>query len=118
MTDKQKSLPPGYALVESVLREGKENSKTSKQIIRELGWQSKDHRTVLHIMEQLITKYGYLIGSSRKGQHKGYYLIETEEEYKETMRTYNAQIQAMLNRHRKLQENYLKKDQLELEGVR
>lgn len=108
----KKDLPHGYALVASVLKEGKENSLTSKEIIKILGWKDNDQRNVFHIVEQLIKKHGYVIGSSRKGDNKGYYLISNDDEYIETMRTYNAQIQSMLNRYRKLQENYIKRDQL------
>lgn len=106
-----KEIPPGYLTLASVLLEGKDNAKTSTQIIKDLGWDDNDKRNVFHIVEQLIKKHGYLIGSSRKGTNKGYYLIATEDEYVETMRTYNAQIQSMLERHRKLQENYLRREQ-------
>jgi hypothetical protein len=115
--DIKKDLPPGYTLLASVLREGKQNSLTTTEIIKALGWNSNDKRNVMHIVEQLITKHGFIIGSSRRGKHKGYYLIATEEEYRETMQTYSAQINSMLKRHKKLQENYIKKDQLCLEVV-
>lgn len=104
----KKALPRNYALVASVLREGKENSITTTDIMRFTG--IKDKRSIHEIIEQLILKYGFVIGSSRKGKYKGYYLISNKEELKETLYTYNAQIQSMINRHQKLQENYSKKD--------
>jgi hypothetical protein len=113
MSYENKNIPLTYQTLASVLREGKENCKTSKEIIKALGWNSNDSRRIFHIVEELITKYGYLIGSSRKGEHRGYYIISNFDEYLETMKTYNSQIQSMLNRHRKLQENYAKKDQLQ-----
>lgn len=113
MSGLNKNIPPAYLTLASVLCEGKENSKTSKEIIKALGWNSNDSRNVFHIVQELITKYGYLIGSSRKGEHRGYYIISNDDEFTETMKTYNAQIQSMLNRHRKLQESYLKRDQLQ-----
>lgn len=108
----EKEIPFNYELVASLLKEGKDNAITSKQIIKQLGWKGNDQRNVFHIVEQLIKNHGYLIGSSRKGEYKGYYLISNDDEYMETMRTYNSQIQSMLNRHRKLQESYLKRDQI------
>lgn len=106
MSNISTTIPPGYARLLSVLIPGKENAKTSEDIVLAMGWSQHDKRQVFHIIEVLIKKYGCLIGSSRKGENKGYYLIETHEEYVETMQTYNAQIQSMLDRHRKLQENY------------
>lgn len=104
----KKALPRNYALVASVLREGKENSITATDIMRFTG--IKDKRSIHEIIEQLILKYGFVIGSSRKGEYKGYYLISNKEELKETLYTYNAQIQSMIKRHQKLRENYAKKD--------
>lgn len=74
----------------------------------------KDMRQVREIIEQLINKYGYCIGSSRKGKAKGYYIISDKDELEATLRTYNAQIMSMLKRHRNLQQNWANKDQLDL----
>jgi hypothetical protein len=101
----KKEIPPGYQRLVDVLLEGKENAKTTTEIIKAMGIKDNDKRNVMHIVEQLVTKYGYLIGSSRRG-HKGYYIISNDDEYRETLHTYNSQIQSMLNRHRKLQNGY------------
>lgn len=109
----KKDLPHNYALLVSVLREGKENCLTSKEIIRRLGWKDNEQRNVFHIVEQLVNKYGYLIGASRKGHKRGYYLIANDDEFFETAKTYNKQIQSMLNRLKNLQKNYAEQQQYE-----
>lgn len=104
---KQKDvLPYNYAIVASVLREGKDNAITTKDIMNFTG--IKDKRSIHEIIERLVVKYGYCIGSSRSGFKKGYYLISNKDELKDTLRTYNAQIQSMLKRHKALQENFVK----------
>lgn len=107
------SLPFLYETLASVLREGKSNAIETKHIQSITG--IKDVRQVREIIEQLINKYGYCIGSSRQGKKKGYYLITDKSELEETLRSYNAQIMSMLKRHRSLQKNFADKDQLELE---
>lgn len=114
MDSVKNELPKGYQRLVEVLGEGKENSKTTKQIIKEMNMPGNDVRNVRHIVEQLIKKHGYLIGSSRKG-NKGYYLITSHDEFKETIQTYNSQVQSMLDRLRKLQDNYIKRDQLDFD---
>lgn len=114
---KKKSLPESYALVAGVLREGRDNAITTRDIMRFTG--IKDKRAIHEIIEQLVVRYGYCIGSSRNGYKKGYYLISNKDELKDTLRTYNAQIQSMLKRYRKLHENFSKMESREdkrLEG--
>lgn len=88
---KEKELPYAYALVAGVLREGKDNSLTSKEIIKLLGWKGNDKRNLLRIIKELINKHGYVIGASRTGQQRGYYLMITDEELSDSLRPYNAQ---------------------------
>lgn len=103
---KKNNLPHKYKLVASVLREGKGKSITTNDIMKFTGIKNK--RDVHEIIEQLVVKYGYVIGSSRKGHRRGYYLISNNDELKETLYTYNRQIQSMLNRYKALQLNYNK----------
>lgn len=105
-TKTKKSLPHKYRLVADVLGEGKQSAKTTKNIMQATGLKSK--RDVMEIIERLIIKYGYIIGSSRQGEHKGYYLIQNKSELKETLFTFNNQIQSMLKRYKALQANYNK----------
>lgn len=110
MTTK-KDLPYNYALFAAVLKEGKENSLTISEIIQRLGWKENDRRNIYHIVNRLIVEYGYLIGSSRNGVNRGYYLISNHDEYKETIRVAEKQAQSELNKIKKLQENYMQQIQ-------
>lgn len=105
---RKKDLPLNYALVASVLREGKENSLTSTQIIQRLGWSDNSRRNVFHIINRLIEEHGYLIGSSRKGEHKGFFLISNHDEFMETVRTGTKQAHSELRKINKLKENYIR----------
>lgn len=107
----KKDLPLAHELVAGVLREGKDNSLTSKEIIKLLGWNGNERRSLFHIIQELINEYDYIIGTSRSGVHRGYYLITNSDELVDTLRPYNAQIMAMLKRYKKLNENYAKRDQ-------
>lgn len=109
MSGHKKDLPHNYALVVSVLREGKENAITSKEIIKRLGWKNHGQRNVFNIIKGLIEEYGYLIGSSRKGESRGYYLISNFAEFEETVIVAEKQANSELRKIRKLRENYSKK---------
>ena len=103
-----KNLPATYKALAGVLREGKAEAITSSDILRLTGL--KDKRQVSEIIEQLVVRHGHVIGSNRTGDHKGYYYISDKTELLETLETYNNQIQSMLKRHIKLQENYIKRE--------
>lgn len=103
--EETESLPETYLAVVGVLREGKAEAITSTDILRLTGL--KDQRNIYEIIEQLIIQHGYAIGASRTGEHKGYYLISNQKELRESLHSYNEQIQSMLKRHKKLRENYL-----------
>lgn len=103
------SLPFRYKTLASLLRGGSQNAITSTDIMKLSGIDSK--RDVMEIIEQLIMKYGYCIGTSRRGPNKGYYLITDPDELSKTLRTYNAQIQSMMDRYKKLQQNYNQKSE-------
>lgn len=113
VSEQKKYLPAMYAAVAGVLREGKAEAVTSKDIVMLTGASSK--RDVMEIIEQLVVKHGYVIGSSRRGEHRGYYLISNASELQETLHTYNEQIQSMMKRHKKLNENYIASKQFEME---
>lgn len=101
-----KSLPEKYKAVVGVLREGRENATTTSTIMMLTGIKGK--RDVYEIIEQLILKHGYVIGASRTGEHRGYFLITNHKEYTDTMNTRSAHIKSMIKRHKKMGENYFK----------
>lgn len=101
----KKSLPPNHKAVASILREGKENATLMSDIMSITG--IKDSRQMYQIIEDLIIKYGYCIAGNKSGKFKGYYLIINKTELQETLRTMNATIQSMLNRHKQLEKNFI-----------
>ena len=107
--EKINSLPVKYKVVADLLREGQAKAITSTDIMKLAGIDSK--RDVMEIIEQLINKYGRVIGASRNGEFRGYYLIASDAELKDALHSYNEQIQSMLKRHKKLIENYIENGQ-------
>jgi hypothetical protein len=105
--ENKKILPRNFSLVAAMLKEGKENAITTKEIIKRLGWKGNDQRNVFHIINRLIEEHGYLIGSSRKGESRGYYLISNIAELDETVKVAEKQANSELRKIRKLRENYL-----------
>lgn len=105
MEIEKNTLPENYKAVAACLRKGKAEAITSNDIVRLTPVTTK--RDVYEIIEQLVIRHGYVIGASRTGEHKGYYIIETQSELAESLHSYNEQIQSMLRRHKKLRENYL-----------
>lgn len=104
-------LPDTHKTVLAVLRKGMAQAITTADIQRLTGF--KDRRIIYEIIEQLVVKYGCVIGASRTGEFKGYYLISSQKELQDSLYSYNVQIQSMLKRHQKLRENYI--NQLEME---
>lgn len=98
------ALPYSYQQVVSVLGHGKHKAITNQQIGRLTG--IKDKRSIYQIVEDLIIDYGYAIGASRNGQHKGYYLIQSKQELNESLFSFNNQIKSMEKRYASLRINY------------
>lgn len=97
-------LPHNYQQVVSVLGYGKYKAITNQRIRQITGIQ--DSRSIYQIIEDLINNYGYVIGASRQGKFKGYYLIENEQELKESLFSFNNQIASMQKRLASLQLNF------------
>ncbi|MCI0764785.1 hypothetical protein [Bacillus sp. TL12] len=66
----------------SLIRQGKENAITVKDIISVIGGNDEEIRA---IVRRLIEKHGYLIGSSNHIGRSGYYCPETNEEKEEAV---------------------------------
>lgn len=104
MKNNIKELPHNYQQVISVLGIGKHKAITNERIRRITGIQ--DSRSIYQIIEDLINSYGYVIGASRHGEFKGYYLIENKQELKETLFSFTNQITSMTKRKASLQLNF------------
>ena len=101
--NKVQEMPPRYKQLLSVLRPGAEQALSSSEIRQLTGISRRD---ASEITAALIKDYGLLIGASRTPPLYGYYLIETEDELKNTLRALNNEMQGILNRHQALQTNF------------
>ncbi|MBM7581075.1 hypothetical protein [Jeotgalibacillus terrae] len=72
-----KELPLDHRRVVDFLREGKENTTTSKYIAQLTGFTTVRVRSIIR---DLIVKYGYVIGASNEVDSQGYYIPVTAEE--------------------------------------
>lgn len=95
-------MPQKYQELLSILRPGAEQALSSTEIKQLIGI---DRRDTGAITAELVTKYGYLIGASRKAPF-GYYIIENEDDLKTTLRALNNEAQGILERHKALYTNY------------
>ncbi|MGN7192848.1 hypothetical protein ACTHS9_01605 [Bacillus mycoides] len=82
MNNKRITLTERENQVLLLIRQGKENAITVKDIISVIGGNDEEIRA---IVRRLIEKYGYLIGSSNRIGRSGYYRPETNEEKEEAI---------------------------------
>lgn len=102
----QKDLPEKYKVLADSIRVGKENAilLDDLMIIADI----QDKRSAYQIIEELIVKHGYVIGASKRGVHKGYYIPADEKEFKEVLHTFRSAITSMERRHKSLIKNFEK----------
>ena len=99
-----KSLPEKYRIVAESIRVGKRNATLLSDIM--MIADIKDRRQAYIIIEDLINKYGYVIGASKKGKHRGYYIPANEKEFKEVAEHFKLSVDSMNNRYMNLLKNY------------
>jgi len=102
--DKIKCLPEKHKVVADCIQIGKENATLLSDIM--IIADINDRRQAHIIIEQLINDYGYVIGASRKGEHKGYYIPANDREFKEITDTFKATVDSMKTRYKNLIRNY------------
>jgi len=100
----RKKLPEKYRIVADSIRVGKQNAilLSDIMIIADI----QDRRNGYLIIEELINKHGYVIGASKKGVHRGYYIPADEREFQEVARTFKQSVDSMHKRYRSLLDNY------------
>lgn len=101
---KEKYLPEKYKVLADSIRVGKENAILLDDLMIIAGIQEK--RSAYQIIEDLINHYGYVIGASKTGVHKGYYIPANEKEFNEMAHTFENSINSMTRRHRNLLINF------------
>lgn len=82
MDNRKTTLTERENKVLSLIRQGKENAITVKDIISVIGGNDEEIRA---IVRRLIEKHGYLIGSSNHIGRSGYYRPKTNEEKEEAV---------------------------------
>lgn len=104
--EKSKNLPEPHKTVASLIRVGKVNATLLSDImsIAEI----EDRRTAYKVIEDLINKHGYVIGASKSGEFKGYYIPANEAEFQEVVYSFKRTINSMKARYENLKNNYEK----------
>ncbi|MDR4914112.1 hypothetical protein RGU76_03055 [Bacillus pseudomycoides] len=82
MDNRKTTLTERENKILSLIRHGKENAITVKEIISLIGGTDEEIRA---IVRRLIEKHGYLVGSSNRIGRSGYYRPETIEEKAEAV---------------------------------
>jgi len=101
-----KNLPEKYRIVAESIRVGKRNATLLSDIM--ILADIKDKRQAYLIIEELINKYGYVIGASKTGKYKGYYIPANEREFKEVAEQFKRSVDSMKKRYQNLLDNYNK----------
>jgi len=100
------NLPEKYKTVAGLIRVGKENATLLSDIMSLADIQ--DRRQAYQIIEDLINKYGYVIGASKSGKYKGYYIPGNDKEFQEVATQFKQSITSMNKRYTNLLINYSK----------
>lgn len=94
---------------------GRENAIPISYLMERLAINKNERRKVNYIINDLIFTYGYPLGTSSEQGTKGIFLIEDEDDLSLACHTLNSRAMGALKRHKKLIENYNKRNQLQLD---
>jgi hypothetical protein len=95
--------------------EGRDNAEPLKYIADKLAIRKEDTRKVYSIVNELIHRYGYCIGGSSDENTKGVFMIKDEDDLKIACKTLNTRAVSLLERSRKVVENFNLQEQEELQ---
>lgn len=101
-----KLLPELHSRVLAAIPLGRANAIPTTHLMDKLAINRDMKRQVHAVIESLVMDYGQPIGTSSKSETKGIYVIQDEDDLKLAMHTLNSRAQQILNRHRKLIENF------------
>lgn len=99
-------LPEKYKVVADSIRVGKENATLLSDIM--ILTDIRDRRQAHQIIESLINEFGYVIGASKSGKYKGYYIPANEREFQEVADHFKSVVDSMNKRYQNLLNNYNK----------
>jgi hypothetical protein len=104
-------LPEFHARILAAIPTGQDSAITISYLIDKMGLTVDSRRSVNQVLSDLIFKYEYPIGTSSDTSTRGVFLIEDEADLRLAARTLNSRAMKVLSRHKKIIENFNKKDQ-------
>ena len=98
--EKVQELPEEHRQVLNVVINAPNKYITKEKILNQLGYEktSSKERWVRQIISELTTIYGYPIGCSYSREHRGYYMISTEEEKLQAIQSLTRLIDGSIKR--------------------
>jgi len=102
--ENKNTLPVKHQIVGNLIRKGKENATLLSDIM--IVADIQDRRNAYQIIEDLVVKHGYVIGGSKSGEFKGYYIPANDKEFNEIAHTFKNTIGSMNKRYTSLLSNY------------
>jgi len=106
-TQKTKAFPSlKHRIVAESIRTGKHNATLLSDIM--IIADIEDKRQAYTIIEELINDYGYVIGASKSGKYRGYYIPASRREFVEVASQFKQSINSMNKRYENLLNNYKK----------
>nr|WP_101766739.1 pathogenicity island protein [Staphylococcus aureus] len=98
------SLPTEHLQVFNVIKNTSNKYITKTKILNQLGYEynSSNERWLRRVINSLVYDYGYPIGCSYKPSERGYYIITTEQEKKQAMRSIKKLADGSMKRYEAL----------------
>ncbi|MED4456174.1 hypothetical protein [Metabacillus fastidiosus] len=104
--ERPEGMPYLHWRVLEAIPQGKENSIPIAYLMEKLAISQLDRRKVNNIINDLINDYDYAIGTSSQKDSRGIFLIEDERDLNLAAHTLNGRAMAILNRQKKISENF------------
>jgi len=102
---KPQEMPFLHKLVFDSIPKGRNNSIPISFLAERLGLTSK-RRQINSIINDLIFKYNKPVGTSSDDETKGIFIIQDHADLKLAARTLNSRMNSLMERHKKLLDNY------------
>jgi hypothetical protein len=112
---KPEELPELHWRVLGAIPNGQENSIAISYLMENLRISQSNRRHINTVINDLIFKFGYPIGTSSERGTKGIFFIDNEDDLSLACRTMNSRAMASLKRHKQIIQNFNNLSQLELE---
>lgn len=102
--EKTYNLPNEHRQVLNVIRNTSNKYITKTKLLNQLGYEynSSNERWLRRVINSLVYDYGYPIGCSYKPSERGYYIIMTEQEKQQAMRSIKKLADGSMKRYEAL----------------